>query len=103
MKKLFYIIICMMVGIILPSCEKSTLTDDYPVMEDFYTESIKLPTVTKDSVKKFSCKVDGYVAKFPQAKQHKRYAQIVENIKAASFRIAISVDTAWNGEFTINF
>ncbi len=94
---------CMMVGIILPSCEKSTLMDDCPIMEDFYTESIKLPTVTKDSVKKFSCKVDGYVAKFPQAKQHKRYPQILSNIQAASVRISIGIDTAWKGEIIINF
>ena len=93
----------MVLGFFLPSCEKSTLTDDYPVMEDFYTESIKLPTVTSDSVKKFSNKVDGYVAQFPQAKQHKRYPQIVQNIKAASFRIVITVDTTWDGDTTIYF
>ena len=93
----------MVLGFLLPACEKSTLTDDYPLMEDFYTESIKLPTVTSDSVKKFSNKVDGYVAQFPQEKQHKRYPQIVENIKAASFRIVITVDTTWDGEINIRF
>ena len=93
----------MVLGFLLPSCEKSTLTDDYPVMEDFYMESIKLPTVTTDSVKRFSSKVDGYVTQFPQAKQHKRYPQIVQNIKAASFRIVITVDTTWDGDTTIYF
>ena len=93
----------MVVGIILPSCDKSSYDDDYPVMEDYYIESLQLPTVTTDSVKKFSNKVDGYVTQFPRAKQHKRYSQILSNIQAASVRISIGIDTAWKGEIIINF
>lgn len=104
MKRTFYIlIICMVVGFILPSCSKSDSCDDYPIMEDYYVESLALPTVSLDSVKLFSNKVNGYVAQFPQAKQHRRYEQILENIKGASLRINITIDTAWAGTDSISF
>lgn len=104
MKKTLYIlIICLMVGFVLPSCNKSDTGDDYPIMEDYYVESLALPTVSLDSVNSFSCKVNGYVAQFPAAKQHRRYVQILENIKSASLRIIITVDTTWAGTDSISF
>lgn len=93
----------MLVGFILPSCSKSDSGDDYPIMEDYYIESLSLPTVSTDSIKTFSSKVDGYVAQNPLAKQHRRYAQILENIKTASLRITITIDTAWAGTDSISF
>ena len=103
MKKTFYILImCMVVGYALPSCE-TTSVDDYPIMESFYKESVALPTVGLDSVKSFSNKVSGYVAQFPQAKQHRRYSLIQDNIKAASIRINLEIDTTWVGEDSIRF
>ncbi len=93
----------MVLGISLPSCEKSASAEDYPIMESFYKESVTLPLVTLDSVKAFSSKVDGYVTTYPLAKEHKRYSQIQDNIKAASLRLSISIDTTWAGEDSIRF
>ena len=93
----------MVLGISLPSCEKSASAEDYPIMESFYKESVTLPLVTLDSVKTFSGKVDGYVATYPLAKEHKRYSQIQDNIKAASLRLSISIDKTWAGDTVIHF
>lgn len=104
MKKTFQILLVSLVlALTLPSCEQSASVDDYPIMEQYYTESVNLVTVTFDSVKSFSNKVDGYVLQFPEAKNHKRYSQIQENIKAASLRITINIDPAWAGEDSIRF
>ena len=87
---------------LLPSCEKA-ITDEYPIMETFYVESINLPTVSTDSVKSFKNKVDGYVTQFPQAKNHRRYSLIQKNIKAASIRISVTINYDWDGDTIINF
>ena len=92
----------MVVGFSLPSCEQLS-SDDYPIMESYYKESVSLPLVTLDSVKTFSSKVDGYVAQYPQAKNHRRYSQIQENIKAASLRINITINDEWDGDTVIKF
>ena len=101
MKKTF---ICLLVSLVLaismPSCEES-VTDEYPIMEQYYTESVNLPTVTLDSVNLFKAKVDGYVSQNPEAKNHKRYSMILENIKVASLRITIDIDPTWAGEDSI--
>ena len=101
-KALFTLMICLMAGFLMPSCEKE-LTDDYPIMEQFYAESITLPTVTIDSVSAFKNKVNGYVTTYPQAKEHRRYPQIIENIKAASLRLTIVIDTTWAGDTVIHY
>ena len=84
MKKLVLIFtVCFfMVG-----CEKQVISEGYPEMKAFYTESCALPAVTIDSVRSFSAK----------------YPKIQENIKAASLRITIECDTTWDGETHINF
>ena len=89
-------------GISLPSCEKSA-TDSFPIMESFYTESKGLKTVTKDSVNRFSDKVNGYVVTNPQARNHSKYKLIMDNIKDATLRLAIEVDDEWAGDTTIIF
>lgn len=103
MKKTF---ICLLVSLVLaismPSCEQS-VTDEYPIMEQYYTESVNLPTVTLDSVKSFSNKVDGYVNQNPEARNHRRYSMILENIKAASLRFTITVNDEWDSDTIINF
>lgn len=100
MKKiLFLFAICFMaVG-----CEKEVISEGYPEMEAFYTESCALPAVTIDSVKTFSAKVGNYVTKYPESKSHSLYPKIQENIKSASLRITIVCDTIWDGETYINF
>ena len=100
MKKLvlFFTVCLFMVG-----CEKQVISESYPEMKAFYTESCTLPAVTIDSVKTFSAKVDNYVANYPKSKSHSLYPKIQENIKAASLRITIECDTTWDGETHINF
>lgn len=92
----------LLASIILPSCEKAVI-DEYPQMESFYVESKGLNFVTIDSVKSFSSKVDGFVTTYPLAKEHEKYPLIQANIKSASLRLTITVDTTWAGEETIHF
>jgi hypothetical protein len=72
-------------------------------MESFYVESKGLNSVTVDSVRTFSSKVDGYVAVNPLAKEHRRYPQILQNIKTASLRLSISINDEWDGDTHINY
>ena len=85
-------LICM----VLPSCEKEVY-DINPQMEAFYQESVQLPSVTIDSLRAFSNKVDGFTRSYPWAVEHERYPQIKENIREALIRTTIQVDTTWNG------
>lgn len=84
---------------LLFGCEK----DIYDTMEGYYVESQNLQSVTIDSVTLFSQKVDKYVTQFPKEKEHHLYPKIRANIKSASLRINIKVDTTWAGEKHINF
>lgn len=84
------------------SCEKEVY-DINPQMESFYMESVQLPSVTIDSVKSFSSKIDGFTRSYPWAVEHQRYPQIKENIKSASIRITLEVDTTWAGVDTYHF
>lgn len=96
------VLIMIGMGILLPSCEKSS-SDSFPIMESFYTESEGLLSVSKDSVSRFSDKVNGYVASNPQAKNHDKYKMIMDNIKEAILHITIEVDDVWAGDTTITF
>lgn len=101
-KEAILLIMYMVIGFSLLSCEKEVY-DINPQMESFYMESVQLPSVTIDSVKSFSSKVDGFTRSYPWAVEHQRYPQIKENIKAASIRITIEVDTTWAGVDTYHF
>lgn len=94
--------LCLMASFILPSCEKAVM-EEHPQMESFYVESKGLNSVTIDSVRSFSGKVDGFVTVNPLAKQHDKYPLIQANIKAASLRMTIDIDTTWAREETFNF
>lgn len=84
-------------------CEKEVIGDGYPEMEGFYVESCGLPSVTIDSVRSFTIKVNGYTTEYPESKEHSLYPKIQENIKMASLRLTITCDTTWDGETHINF
>lgn len=100
MKKiLFLFAICFMVI----GCENEVIDEGYPEMEGFYTESCGLPTVTIDSVKLFSAKVNDYTTEYPKSKKHTLYPKIQANIKSASLRISIKCDTTWAGVTHIKF
>ena len=74
----------LMLAVMLLSCENEISYEAYPEMGEFYTESCGLKAVSTDSVKNFAVKVDNFVVKNPEAKQHSLYPKIVENIKASS-------------------
>ena len=86
----------------LPSCEKDVF-DVSPTMEAYYIESEKLPSVTLDSVSAFKGKVNDFVTTYPEAKEHRRYEQILANIKAASLRMTIIINDEWAGDTLIHF
>lgn len=101
-KAAIYLILLMGLGIVFPSCSKTSI-EDFPIMEDFYAESVNLPSVTADSVNHFKIKFNGFVAANPSAKQHSKYQPIMDNIQAASLRIILTIDTAWLGDTTVYF
>jgi len=84
-------------------CEKEVLSEGYPEMEFFYVESCALQTVTTDSVKSFSVKVDDFTTIFPDSKEHSLYPKIQANIRKASLRVTITINDEWDGETHINF
>ena len=100
-KAAIYLILLMGLGIVFPSCSKTSI-EDFPIMEVFYAESVNLPSVTADSVNHFKIKFNGFVAANPSAKQHSKYQPIMDNIQAAYLRITLTVDTAWQ-DTTIHF
>lgn len=103
MRKIFAIpMLLLSASFILPSCEKIVL-DYSPQMEIYYIESQRLPTVTIDSVKAFSSKIDRFATKHPIVKEHEKYPLILENIKAASIRFVITCDTTWDGHIYMKF
>ena len=103
MKKSFAVLLLLLsASFILPSCEKAVF-DYSPQMEAYYVESKGLSAVTIDSVSLFKNKVEGFVTTHPIAKEHEKYPLILANIKSASLRLTITVDTTWAGEKNINF
>lgn len=92
----------MVMGFMFPSCENEVF-DVSPQMEAYYIESLQLLSVTTDSVKAFSSKVDVFTNMYPWAAEHEKYPLIKENIKAASLRLNIVINDEWDGETHINF
>ena len=74
-----------------------------PEMKAFYQESITLPSVTTDSVNRFSVKVNDFIEVNPEALDDPLYPKIMSNIKTATLRITITINDEWDGETHINF
>ena len=102
MKKSPIILLLFLVIGWLTSCEKEVF-DVSPTMEAYYSESVKLPSVSIDSVESFSNKVDGFTRSYPEAKEHNKYPLIKENIRLASVRFTIEIDTTWAGDTIIHY
>lgn len=102
MKKILLVLLVITLPMLI-GCEKEVLSEGYPEMEAFYTESCGLMAVTTDSVKLFSAKVDGFTIRNPESKEHSLYPKIQANIKSASLGLIITCDTTWDGETHINF
>ncbi len=88
-----------MACLMMMACEKDIVSN----MEAYYIESMGLQSVTLDSIKTFSNKVESYVAENPDEKENPLYPKIQNNIKSALMHITLSVDTTWDGETYINF
>lgn len=102
MKKSPIILLLLLTISFVTGCEKEVF-DISPTMEAYYVESVKLPSVTIDSVQSFSNKVDGFTRNYPEAIEHNKYPLIKENIRLASVRITIQIDTTWAGDTLIRF
>ncbi len=86
--------------LLMTACEKEVISEGWPEMKGFYIESCSLQMATIDSVKNFSMKVDDFTAKFPESKEHSLFPKIQANVKAASVRISITIESGgdWNDE-----
>ena len=62
-------------------------------MQEYYAESCNLITVQADSIKRFSTKVEAFVAQHPAAKDDNLYPKIQDNIHNASARLSLAFDT----------
>lgn len=101
MRKLVYLLLACWLTV---ACKKIVLIDAYHSdMTSFYKESCKLSSVTMDSIKRFSAKVNNYTDEFPEAKSDSLYPIIQENIRSATLRLQLEADTTWDGEIYINF
>lgn len=71
MKKL---VLLFAASLMVIGCEKDVIGEGYPEMEGFYVESCGLPSVTIDSVKSFTIKVNDFTTENPE--KFKEQAQI---------------------------
>ena len=83
------------------SCSKDVAR--YPEMVQYHAESLTLPTVTADSVARFSQKVGTFVAQHPSAEEDPLYPEIQSNIQHALYtiNIAIYVNTDYDEKIDI--
>jgi hypothetical protein len=77
------------------SCEKQT--ESFAEMKQYYAESCNLLTVQADSVKRFSSKVEAFVAQHPTAKDDNLYTKIQTNIHDAITHLSLDFGT-WKDE-----
>ena len=88
------------------SCSKDEL-ELIGDMERFYDESTGLKLVAGDSIERFATKVESYVIKNPDDKNHPLYPAIKENIKDAAktvgITLVITINTEWERDTTIYF
>ncbi|MBR2113436.1 MAG: hypothetical protein IJ929_02050 [Prevotella sp.] len=72
-------------------------------MQAYYAESCNLSVATTDSIRHFSQKVNAFVTSHSDAVEDPLYPKIKENIRAVSFRLIITIDDEWDGEYYMNF
>ena len=84
------------------SCEKELL--HYAEITEYHAESQQLDVATTDSIARFSSKVQGFVAKHPDAKDDPLYPEILENINMATLNITITTHDEWDpDDITFDF
>ncbi len=91
----------------LSSCSQESLDPQIGNLESFYSESQGLKFVAGDSIQRFATKVETYASKNPTIQTDPLWSEIIENIRSAAhganIHIAITINSEWDGEITINF
>ena len=95
--------ILIIVSFLCFACSTETSISNYPEMQAYYVESCHLGVATTDSIRHFSQKVDVFVTSHADAVEDPLYPKIKENIRAVSFRLSITIDEEWDGEYNMNF
>lgn len=95
--------ILIIVSFLYLACSKETSISCYPEMQAYYAESCNLSVATTDSIRHFSQKVNAFVTSHSDAVEDPLYPKIKENIRAVSFRLIITIDDEWDGEYYMNF
>ena len=95
--------ILIIVSFLYFACSKETSISSYPEMQAYYVESCNLGVATTDSIRHFSQKVNAFVTSHADAVEDPLYPKIKENIRAVSFRLSITIDEEWDGEYYMNF
>ena len=72
-------------------------------MVAYYAESKNLPSVTADSIARFTQKVDQFVVQYPAAKEDPLYPDIIQNIYIARGGIHIFINDEWKDEYRVEF
>lgn len=62
--------------LLMTACEREVISEGWPEMDGFYSESFGLQMATTDSVRNFSMKVDDFTTKFPESKEHSLFPKI---------------------------
>jgi len=86
-----------MLSLFFASCEKPLLHDEE--LEAYYQESLHLDAAPRDSVVRFSQKVESYAKINPEASEDPLYTEIQEKIRLC-LRLT---DSSWGEDRTITF
>ena len=76
---------------VFASCEKQA--ESYEEMKQYYAESCNLLSAQADSIKRFSTKVEAFVAQHPTAKDDYLYTKIQTNIHDAFTHLSLDFGT----------
>ena len=98
---LFLLFFTILLPALFTSCEQEQPCFDE--LRQYHAESLMLPTVSSDSITRFSDKVDAFVARHPAAEADPLYPQIQANIRQARLAVTIDVSPAWDDDIRINF
>lgn len=90
-----FLFLLITLSFVFASCEKQA--ESFAEMKQYYAESCNLLSAQADSIKRFSTKVQAFVAQHPDAKTDPLYPQIEENIHAAAIKLNLDFST-WKDE-----
>ena len=72
-------------------------------MVAYYAESKNLPSVTPDSIARFTQKVDQFVVQYPAAKEDPLYPDNISNISQVMGSIHIYINDEWGDVIRVEF